>query len=341
MSLTERLSQKFSGFVNDQAEESALPQKFIDEKQTSSFVENGGGVIAINMEIMLLLWILHLLRKISFFQRNRFFKTMYESLRWNIVIRIFLENGTPLAFAILLQGQVLRLDSTYHYIVLTLMLFSSAYFIAMLVSTTRILSKRTINDLNEEGTEKKYGTLYEGIKLTDGSAKYYYLIILIRGIVITFLVTFVYSLPLLQIVILIFYNIFFVWYIFKSVVFKTRALTIICRANQILILGAEVVILCLAFETSSTLYYNILGWLISGSLLLALVLELGYLGAVQVMNIKFVWRAAKRLWSRVRSMLSKPRRLEMVQRRIRPRIQEIQRVADTSTGAILGTNTKD
>ena len=134
VSLTRKISQKFPGFINDQAEEEAIqPQKFIDENQTPSFVENGGGVIAINMEMMLLLWILYLLRKISFFQRNRLIKTVYESLRWNIVIRIFLENGTPLAFAIFLQGRVISLDSAYHYIVLSLMLFSSAYFIIMLV----------------------------------------------------------------------------------------------------------------------------------------------------------------------------------------------------------------
>ena len=301
-------------------------------------MENGGGVIAINMEMMLLLWVLYLLRKVSFFQRNRLIKTMYESLRWNTVIRIFLENGTPLAFAIFLQGRVISLNSAYHYIVLSLMLFSSAYFMIMLVSTAKILSKRTINDLNEEDTEKKYGTLYEGVKLTNDAAKYYYLIILIRGVVITFLVTFVDSLPLMQIVILIFYNIFFVWYIFKSVVFKTRALTIICRANQILILGAEIVILCLAFETSSMLYYNILGWLISGSLLLALVLELGYLGAVQIMNIKYVWQGAKNLWGRLRSVLTKGRKPKTNVRRVRPSIQVRQRTNDTSIGPILDLN---
>ena len=86
------------------------------------------------------------------------------------------------------------------------------------------------------------------------------------------------------------------------------------------------------------LYYNILGWLISGSLLLALVLELGYLGAVQIMNIKYVWRGARRLWSRARSVLTKTKKSKTNVRRVRPQIPIRQNANDTSIGPILGVN---
>ena len=55
----------------------------------------------------------------------------------------------------------------------------------------------------------------------------------------------------------------------------------------------------LSIKASNLLMDHILGWLMSGSLFIALMLELGYLGAVQIMNMKSVWRAAKRLWSRM------------------------------------------
>ena len=338
-SLTNKLSQDFPNFNNDDAEESRRPQKFIDEDKTSSFIENGGGIFAINIEILLLFLLLFLLRKIPFFLRRQSIQKVYKNLRWNIIFRLFLENSTPLAFALFLQGRVLSLDNAYHYTVFSLMICSSVYFSIMLVSIIRILSQRTIIDLNNEDTEKKYGTLYEGVKLTDEASKYYYLILLIRGIVVTFLVAFADSLPLLQIVILISYNVFLVWYLFKNVVFKSRALTIICRANQILILVAEIVILCLAFETSSNLYYSVLGWLISDSMFIALILELGYLGVVQVMKIKDVWHGAKRLWRKIGSLNRKRKKVDVQRQsiRLRPRPrprQDRSEMADTSVGPL-------
>ena len=332
-SLMKKISQKFPKFINDDLEDKNRPQKFIDEDRSSSFVSNGGSIIALNIEILLLLVVLLLLRKISFFLHNRPTRIVYENLRWNVIIRIFLENGTPLMFAIFLQSRVLSLDSIYHYVVLFFVLFSTLYFITMMIFSTTTLVQRSIDRLKEEGVEKIYGTLYEGINLTDAAAKYYYLIILMRGVVITFVVTFVDSLLLLQIVILIFYNVFFVWYMFKCVVFKSRSLTIISRTNQLLILGAEIFILCLYFDTTSSLYYNIIGWLICGSLFIALMLELGYLGVVQIMKIKGIWRRAKQLWERLRRLVSKKEREKenMKRRRLRRRTEGTQSTNVNST----------
>ena len=304
-SLTRAISHEFPSFINDTQQEKNRPQKFIDEDKSSSFIDNGGAIIALNIELLLVLGLITLLRKTSFFSRTRVIKSIYESLRWNTVIGTFLENSTPLVFAIFLQSRVLSLDSTYHYIVLSLILLSSVYSIIMIASCLKILSKKSIADLKSETTEKKYGTLYNDIELTNDASKYYYIIMLVRGIVISFLVTFVDSLPLMQVVVLIFYNMFFVWYLFKRVVLKSRALIVIYRINQILILGAEIFILCLAFETRYNLYYSILGWMISGSLLTALLIELGYLLVVQVMKVKGLWLKAKQLWKKIRDRNSK------------------------------------
>ena len=327
-SLTKAISHKFPGFINDTLEEKNRPQKFIDEDKSSSFIDNGGAIIALNIEILLVLGLITLLRKIPFLSRNRVIKSIYESLRWNIVIRTFLENGTPLVFAIFLQSRVLSLDGTYHYLVLSLILLSSVYAIITMAFSVKILSKKSIADLKSEAAEKEYGTLYKDIELTNDASKYYYIITLVRGIVINFLVTFVDSLPLMQVVVLIFYNMFFVWYLFKRVVLKSRALIIIYRINQILILGAEIFILCLAFETRYNLYYSILGWMISGSLLSALLLELGYLIVVQVIKIKGVWLKAKQLWKKIRDRNSK-KKPKARQLRRRP-VNRRTRVVDVS-----------
>lgn len=307
-----------------------MPQKFADKNMSPSFIDNGGSIIGINLELLLFLLIIVLIRKIPIFSQRNILKIIHDKLRWNIILRVFLENGTPLMFAIFIQSRMLNLQNTYGYVVLPIVLFSSLYFVVMLTSMTRLLVQSNKAQLAEESADNTFGTLYEGIALNNEPAKYYYLLILVRGIVITFLVAFVDSLPLLQITVLIIYNIFFVWYMFKCVVFKSRALTIIARSNQILILGAEVAILLLSLKVNSIVYYNTIGWLICGTLFIALILELGYLFVIQILNMKEGCKKAAMFVKKICEYNSKRKQLKNQRQRVRP-IQAIDQTMEMNT----------
>ena len=301
-SLLIKLKEKFSEFNAAMMVEANPPQKFIDHDKTSSFLDNGGGaIIFLNIELLFLILAIVLIRRITCLQRTRLLRTIDRNTRWNLPIRTFLENSAPLALAIFLQGRVIVFKNPYFAFIGSLMIFSSVYLIVMMTLVIRVLSCRNIPQLREEEVEKKYGTLSEGVILMEASSKYYYIIILVRSILITFIITFIESIPILQISLLILFNTFFVYYTFAGVTFKSKSLTVINRGNQILILIAEIWILCLYFQTDSNMYYQVVGWLIVGSLGLAIVLELLYVLVLQIIYIVLIFKKLKKLWDTLRS----------------------------------------
>ena len=68
------------------------------------------------------------------------------------------------------------------------------------------LVTKTINELKKKDARDEYGTLYEGIELSQPPSKYYYLLILARGILLVVLIVFLESVPVLQVVPLIIFN---------------------------------------------------------------------------------------------------------------------------------------
>ena len=105
----------------------------------------------------------------------------------------------------------------------------------------------------------------------------------------------------------------FVYYLFKGAKFTSLALTILNRGNQILIFIAEIAIFCLFIDSNSLTYYDTLGWLICGSLLLALVLELLYMVVLQILKIRDIlkivrgWCVQLKEWLRKESVRPKQR----------------------------------
>ena len=279
------------------------PKKFVKYEMTSFFIENGSTILLTNLSLLLLLLLVLSLKRIESLKENKILKTIKVFLKWNVISRTYLENAVPLALAIFLQLTALSMKGAY-YIICTIMgLFSAVYLGAFTAFLFRILNKRENKLLEMKLIRRIFGTLYEGVILKD-AAKYYHLVILMRGILVVFLVTMVDSFPTLQIVPLIFYNAGFVYYLFSSVTMEDSKLNIIIRIKEILILIGEIGILFLSFQLDSEGYYKNLGWAVVGFLFLALLIEVGYMLILQILGIKEIYRKIVAFYQKASSILS-------------------------------------
>ena len=262
------------------------PKKFIKYEKTSFFIENGSTIIMTNLFLLCFLFIVLALKKRTRWDNSLILKTLKVYLRWNIITRTFLENVIPLTLAIFLQIRVLKFNGIYLSLCSSLAILSLVYVCSMTLFIVRILFKRE-NDLLQFSLIKRiYGTLYEGISLKKSATKYYNIIILFRGLLLIFLISFAEETPLLQIVPLIFANAFIIYYMFKQVSFEDHKFDSIVKVKEILILFGEIGIFLLIAQTKNKQYYQIVGWLIVFFLGLAFLSEFIYMIANQVAGIK-------------------------------------------------------
>ena len=262
------------------------PQKFVDDDMTTSFLENGGGVLTTNLFFLCVLGLLILARKIPRLKNKSLLKKGIETLQWNFIARSFLESGVPLALAIFLQ--LYRPSFKFVFLVLCELatIVALIYFVVLFVCTTRIIFTHRSEAMKQESFKKVYGTLCEGMSLEKAGSKFYYLIIFTRGVLLMALITFVSDFPVLQVVPLIIYNIGVVLYLFKEAAFEDFYLNIINRIKEILILIGEMFILALNFKEGSESFYNSIGWLIIVCLGSALMIELIYMVLLQLLQLK-------------------------------------------------------
>ena len=219
-------------------------------------------------------------------------------LRWNFIGRTFLENAIPLSLAVFLQLRVVIFQKAYLIICIVMALISLISIFGFTLFFCKSLYQRDSEHLEKKLIRKMYGTFYEGIKLSAGVlSKYYNMLILFRGILITCLVTFLEAMPILQILPLILFNIVFVYYLFKQVKFRSRTFTIIIRLKEILILLAEVCVLCLCAQIKSEKYYQIFGYLIVLFFGIALLVEIIYILVLQICEIPLLWKKIKNTWN--------------------------------------------
>ena len=227
-------------------------------------------------------------------------KKLKVSLRWNFINRTFLENAIPLSLAIFLQLRILKFNVAYLSLCSFLTIISLIYLSSMIFFIVRILYKRD-NKLLEFGLIRRiYGTLYEGISLNKPTTKYYNLIILFRGLLLIFFVSFAESTPMLQIIPLIFLNAFLVYYMIKEVVFTNQKAYLVAKIKETLILLGEICILFLAVKTKNKNYYEIMGWLIVFFLGCSFLVEFIYLISIQISGIKEIIKKIQGFFKKIR-----------------------------------------
>ena len=264
-----------------------------------------------------------LLKKMRRFEENFILIFIKVHLRWNFVLRTFLQSVGPLSLAVFLQFRVFNFNHVYTNLCGSLAIFSGLYLLLMGVLVIRFLATRSVSHLKVEYVKKQYETLYEGILLRTSAEKYYYVCLMVRDVLITLLITFVVKLPLLQITCLIFYNVFLVVYIFKYVAFEDWRLTYINRANQVIILVTELCILLLNFKFKVELYYDILAWLIVGMIGTAILAEVLYVVGMQLYEIRTLYQRILSLMKGLKNLVSS--RVALAYRRIR--VRKVRRLA--------------
>ena len=303
-SLTSSLSDSFIAQGHHLDIDSQPPQKFARHEINIFFIENGGSILTVNIGLLLILLLVLLLKSTPRCKSSNLLKKMKVSMKWNMIARTFLENGIPLSLAIFLQLRSIKFTGAYLGICSGLTIISLVYFVVMCAFLMRILYQRDNEHLKRKLITKIYGTLHEGISLKTSTTKYYYMIILFRGVLLTFLIACMEDSPLLQIIPLIFYNIGFIIYLFRSVTFEIKILNIIIKVKELLILAGEFCIFLLVGKVESFDYYNVVGWVMVILLVSAVAVEACYILYIQIIGIKEIYQKLSKMLRSIFSYLS-------------------------------------
>jgi len=262
-----------------------LPVKFVKYEVPTFFIDNGGSLISMNIVLLVAPFLLHHIRRIKIIKIDRFLWKLEMNLRWNGIFRAFLENSIPMFLATIIQLKKFTFDNVYTVISTLLAVLAFFYTMIMLHFVWDTLQTQSRYRLELPLVRIVYGTLYEGLDLKDNMAKYYHLLIMLRGFLLIFLTVFMDVQPLLQVFPLIFYNLWILYFLFGKRIFKDSKLQNINKIKETLIVAGEMVMLCLCFQSDSEDYYSVLGWMTVGCLGSAAMLELVYLVAIQVIEL--------------------------------------------------------
>lgn len=280
-SLMEKASKAWGSVVdeNEQKEKYQLPNKFAKFETPTLFISNAGSTFSICLALVIMPYLLDCLGKIKKIQNNKFFIKVHSGLRWNIPIRTFLESGVPLLFAILIQMRKISFASIPYGVSTVSASLAFIYFYFMFEYICKKLRRLEIEKAKEPNIENSIGTLYEGLVMKKGQpyAKYYNLLILLRGMLLVFLDVFVDFWPIIQISTMIIFNLFFICYVWKMVEFESGYLTWTSKVKEALIFMGEVLISTLYHDDlNNKEFKDLLGWIIIGLFVLMLVLEVSY-----------------------------------------------------------------
>ena len=292
------------------------PLKFYYNYYSSSFLENEGTLLMLNLGLLFILGILIAINMIPKFSGKKI-QSAISVLKWNAILRIFIETSTPLMLAILLQIRALGFSTSYLSLASIMTIVACAYYSTVLFAVNKILHVKSFEQLRRGTDRRMYGTLYEGILLNNPASKYYYSLLLIRGVFILFVEIFIDNIPMMQIVLILYYNIYLVYYMFKQIRFENKKLTYMNQINQVLILLAECCVFGLHVEIGQEVFYNFFGWLLVGTLGVAYITEVAFALGLVLYDIKtiarWIYRLFRKIWIKIRGIpipsvgASKPR----------------------------------
>ena len=315
------------------------PAKFVKYDVNSFFVENGGTIIAVNVGLLIVTWVVIGLRKTKCLKENYIMEKIEGVLRWNFLARSFLENGIPLSLAVFLQFRIMMFNNLYLILCCAFAIFSFILTVGAIGILFFVLKSKNNQQLKVSKIEEVYGTLYEGVVLTGDKTKYYNIIILLRGILVVALVSFFEAVPLFQIAPLILFNVSLVYYMFKQVPYEDKKLSKIVRIKEIFILCGELCIFCLLFGGQSQFYYDFIGYLVLGFLSSALAIEFIYMFALQIIELRNLPGNIKKSWHNLKGLIKKccqKKKLNIkINRRLDTTVIRLQPPSNMSTDSIL------
>ncbi|RYE39185.1 MAG: hypothetical protein EOP48_26085, partial [Sphingobacteriales bacterium] len=263
-----------------------LPHKFTTLDTPTFFVPNSGSTFFSCIVFMILPYFFDLLRKFKIFRNIKILINIHSNLKWNIPIRLFLESGIPLLFDTLIQMRKISYANVPCAISSALASLALIYILLMLQSVFQILLELDNKNIKDENFENSVGTLYEGLKMKkyQSFSKFYYFIILLRGMLLAFLNIFVDNFPIIQVTSLIVFNVLLVGYVWKFIEFESRYLTWTSRVKEVLIFMAEVFIIALYDQDQE--YRDIVAWIIIMILGSVFIMDLFYALYLQGLTVK-------------------------------------------------------
>ena len=277
------------------------PQQFRNQDIDSFFLANGGFLnFLVSILMLLTLAMIILLRNSPSFSRSNTVKFLKVKLRWRAIIRFFLYSCTPLSMSIFLQLRAITFSNGYIAFSAVLTIFSLIYLLAMTVFLVKILYKRPASLLSMQLITNIYGTIYDGIKFNDkGTGKYYYLVVMVRGILLTVLVALAETIPLVQIVGVLYLSIGVIIYLLKKTTFTNRGSNWVIKINEFVMMVIQLCMLCLHFEVKSKVFYQVFGWM------MAILVTIGFSGpfvyymGIQIFEINKIVKTIS-AWSKPR-----------------------------------------
>ena len=286
-SLTDRFAELWDSLVNNTDKRYQLPNKFTEFCTPTLFVINAGSTFFVCIILMLFPYFFDLLRKSKRLVSIKFIQSLHSSLRWNIPIRVFLESGIPLTFALLIQMRKISYSNVPYGISTVIASLAFIYIGLMINYISQTLRGFKCEDLKEPHVENSIGTLFEGIvlKKEKPSGKYYYLLILFRGMLLVFVDVMADQFPIVQTTVMAVFNTFFVYFVWKVIKFQSRYLNWTNRIKEVLILIAEIFFMTLCYQQNEK-YKNIVGWLIISMLGLTLAMELLFGFYLQILAVR-------------------------------------------------------
>jgi len=179
--------------------------------------------------------------------------------------------------------------------------------------------------MKDENIEKSVGTLYEGLilKKNHPSSKYYYVLILLRGMLLVGVNVFIDEIPLLQIIVMIFFNVFFMFYVCKTIEFESQYLTWANQIAEVFILIGEILSMTLCPRSLTAEFKESIGWIIIGLFSSILASQFAYGIYLQILAVIDLVKKAK--------VLLKKRR----QRKVSPEIEGNNLTTETSPNILI------
>jgi len=276
-SLMKRLSTAYASVV-DEKQQYQLPHKFTELDTPTLFLINAGSTFFICILFFAVLLILGLLLKSKRLQSLKFLQGLYQDFKWNAIIRIFLESGIPLAFAIFIQIRKISFENVPYGLSVSCAIIAMIYTLSMLYSISQILIDLNNEKMKDQKVKKSIGTLYEGLVLKKDQplGKCYYVLILLRGILLVFVDVFLDEIPAAQIIIMTFFNVFLMVYVCQRIEFEARYLTWTNQIAEVFILIGEILIITLSPEGMTDEFRDLIGWIIIALFSMILALQFVY-----------------------------------------------------------------
>ncbi len=311
-SITDRLAELWDSLVNNTDPKYQLPHKFKEFDTPTLFVINSGSTFFVCIILLLVPFLFDLLRKFKRIGNIKFVQNLHSNLRWNIPIRIFLESGIPLTFALLIQMRKISY-SNVPYGISTITASLAFIYLGMMINyISQTLRDFKYEDLKNPSIENSIGTLFEGLvlKKEKPSGKYYYLLILFRGMLLVSVDVLADQYPIVQTTKMAIFNVFFVYFVWAIIKFESRYLNWTNRIKEVLILISEILFMTLCYQQNEK-YRNIVGWLIISMLGLTLAMELLFGFYLQILAVRdFVKRIREHCRKKKRKLVIVPVKTE-------------------------------